>query len=272
MSSSNSPASAIALNVAPARAGITWVKQGIHIFLKQPFALMGLFFMFTAVIILLSLLPFGSMFALILLPALNAGYLKSIMQVTEGILPKPSTLFSTLSNFAQSRRPLLILGLHYFLLIFILKGIIYLFGIGDSSFAKLNSANKDIASLAAVFQSIDVQLSLLTITVMQIPLWVSFWHSPYLVFVHNIPPSKAIFFSFVAFFRNYRAMAVFFLTWLGVFFFSSLVLSVMVFITGTEAIATLLVIPLLAFLVSAFMCSTYFTICDCFLFTNTPDT
>ena len=50
--------SAISLNIVPARTGMAWVKQGIQTFAKQPLALGGLFFMFMALVSLVSMVPF----------------------------------------------------------------------------------------------------------------------------------------------------------------------------------------------------------------------
>ena len=43
------------LNIIPARHGALWVKLGIRTFLRQPLALSGLFFIFMAVLSLLSM-------------------------------------------------------------------------------------------------------------------------------------------------------------------------------------------------------------------------
>jgi hypothetical protein len=45
------------LNIVPARTGITWVKLGVKTFLQAAPGLSGLFFMYMAVLTLMSLLP-----------------------------------------------------------------------------------------------------------------------------------------------------------------------------------------------------------------------
>ena len=42
------------LNVVPARTGLLWVRLGIKAFFKQPLALAGLFFMYMAVVLVIS--------------------------------------------------------------------------------------------------------------------------------------------------------------------------------------------------------------------------
>ena len=45
------------LHLVPALTGITWVKLGVKTFFRQPLALSGLFFMFMAVVSVVSLVP-----------------------------------------------------------------------------------------------------------------------------------------------------------------------------------------------------------------------
>jgi hypothetical protein len=62
------------LHIVPARQGILWVKLGMRTFLRQPLALSGLFFIFMAVMSLLSMVPLiGNVLALALLPGATLG-------------------------------------------------------------------------------------------------------------------------------------------------------------------------------------------------------
>ena len=45
------------LKIVPPRTGIQWVKSGVLTFFRQPLALSGLFFMFVAVMSVVSLVP-----------------------------------------------------------------------------------------------------------------------------------------------------------------------------------------------------------------------
>ncbi len=58
-----------------------------------------------------------------------------------------------------------------------------------------------------------------------LPLSLAFWHAPALVHWHGVPPAKSLFFSFVACFKNFGALFVFGLVWVGVFIGSGIVLS-----------------------------------------------
>ena len=64
------------LQIVPASRGVQWAKLGMRTFLKQPLALVGLFFMFMAMISLLSMVPLlGNVGALILIPGATLGFM-----------------------------------------------------------------------------------------------------------------------------------------------------------------------------------------------------
>ena len=62
------------LNVVPARTGLAWVRLGVRTFLRQPLALSGLFFMYTALVVVVSQLPvLGPLVGGLLVPAATLG-------------------------------------------------------------------------------------------------------------------------------------------------------------------------------------------------------
>jgi len=81
------------LNLVPPRTGLAWAKLGVRIFFKQPLAMSGLFFLFMAVLSVVSLLPFiGSALALALLPAATLGLMAATQQAERGKFPMPTIL------------------------------------------------------------------------------------------------------------------------------------------------------------------------------------
>ena len=78
------------LNIVPARTGSAWVKLGIRTFFKQPLALAGLFFMFMAVMTIVSQVPFiGIPLAMTLLPAATLGLMAATREASDGRFPMP---------------------------------------------------------------------------------------------------------------------------------------------------------------------------------------
>ena len=62
------------LHPVSARTGLLWVREGIKTFWRQPLAMSGLFFLFMAVVSVISVLPLiGTALALALLPAATLG-------------------------------------------------------------------------------------------------------------------------------------------------------------------------------------------------------
>ena len=99
------------LNIVPARHGILWVKQGVRAFIKQPLALIGLFFMFMAVMSIASLLPYvGSVLALMLLPGATLGLMAATKESSQGKFPMPLVLVSAFRAGSQRLRAMLALG------------------------------------------------------------------------------------------------------------------------------------------------------------------
>jgi len=102
------------LHIHPARQGLIWVKQGVRTFFRQPLALSGLFFIFMALMSLLSLVPvLGNALALALLPAATLGLMAATQVVTQGEFPKPMVLLSGFRAGRKELRSMLVLGVHH---------------------------------------------------------------------------------------------------------------------------------------------------------------
>jgi hypothetical protein len=91
-----------------------------------------------------------------------------------------------------------------------------------------------------------------------------FWHAPALVFWHDLPPVKSLFFSIVACFRNFWAFTLFGIMWMGVMVLSVLAVTSIASLMGSPDLAGTLLFPMLMLVASMFFTSLYFTFCDCF--------
>ena len=73
------------LQIVPPRTGIQWVKSGVLTFFRQPLALSGLFFMFVAVMSVVSLLPVvGAVQGLCLIPGATLGLMAASREALNG--------------------------------------------------------------------------------------------------------------------------------------------------------------------------------------------
>ena len=85
------------LQNVPPRRGLQWALMGMRTFWRQPLAMSGLFFLFMALVSLVSMLPvLGGALALVLMPAFTAGLMAATQTASEGQFPMPATLWSAL--------------------------------------------------------------------------------------------------------------------------------------------------------------------------------
>ena len=249
------------LNLVPARQGTQWVKLGIQTFFRQPLALAGLFFMFLAVISVVNLVPVvGNILAMTLLPAATLGLMAAGREATDGKFPMPSIL---LSGFRAGRKELvamLTLGALYALSIVVVLGLSAL--IDGGQFAKLYLGGASMT--AEILKEADFQWAVMFSSALFIPVSLLFWHAPALVHWHGEPPIKSLFFSFVACMRNFGAMTVYSLTWLGVFVLVSIAVSLIAALTGSVELVATLMYPAAMVLAAMFFTSLYFTFRDNF--------
>jgi hypothetical protein len=257
------------LQIVPASTGATWVKLGIATFFKQPLALGGLFFMSLAVSQVLAIVPFiGMVMALIIMPATTLGMMLATIQATQGKFPMPSMLISAFRAGPQRSKAMLKLGCMYaagFMAVYVIVAMIDGGEIANE-IAKTEAITPEIFQLPNFFLTVSVGMGL------YMALSLLFWHAPALVHLHNVPPSKALFFSLIACLRNWAAYTVYGLTWLAVLMLAVMILSTVAALLGLGAAVGFIVFPLILVLTTMFICSIYFTFRDSFLHMESTDT
>ncbi len=251
------------LQIVPARRGIQWVKLGIKTFFRQPLALAGLFFMFLAMMSVLSFLPLiGSVLALTLLPGATLGLMAATREAADGKFPMPLILVTAFRAGRQQLRAMLILGGLYALGFVLVLGLSAL--IDGGKFAKLYLLGGSMS--AELLQDGDFQLAMVTASVLYMPLSLMFWHAPALVHWHGVAPVKSLFFSFVACMRNFWAFTVYGVVWMGVFLVFGITIAALAGVLGSaEAVAATLY-PAAMLMAATFFTSIYFTFVDSFAF------
>ncbi|MDB5912025.1 MAG: putative rane protein [Ramlibacter sp.] len=238
------------LNIVPARTGILWVKLGMQTFLKQPLALTGLFFMYMAAVLVLSVVPVvGQMLAAMLVPAATLGLMAATAEAASGRFPMPTVLLSAFRAGKQRGRAMLVLGVIYMVASLLVTQL-----------GKLLAG----APPAVEPQNPQVDPVMLIVMLLHFPLVVLFWHAPALVHWHGVTPAKSLFFSVVACFRNIGAMLVYGFTWLLVFLIVGFLFSTIGMLLGGVAVARTVMMPTVLLLVTMFSSSLYFTFRDSF--------
>lgn len=220
----------VQLKVVPAAMGLTWFKQGLTTFFKQPLALGGLFFMALVFFQLLSwgLSVFGLLIWVLLTPAVNVGFMAGMADAEHSHFPLPKRLLTAFSKGPSKTKSLLILGGIYIAGLFLLAALAgLLFGNELAAMAKASqealgvSTASPAASQAASAAAAGTAPALTELIpgflwfflALGVPVTLLTWHAPGLVFWYGASPIKAMFFSAVACWRNLGAMLVYFLCW-----------------------------------------------------------
>lgn len=244
------------LNIVPARDGATWAKRGITTFFKQPLALSGLFFMFMALLSIATLVPLiGAALALALLPAATLGLMAATQEASRGKFPMPVILISAFRAGRQQLRAMAVLGALYALGFLALMGISAL--IDGGKFAGLYLFGGQMSE-ELVLQG-DFQIAMWVTLLLYTPLSLLFWHAPALVHWHGVPPVKSLFFSLLACSRNWRAMTVYTLVWLGLFTAAIVVITLVAVLLGNPGFAAVAMFPVALLVMAMFFTSLYFT-------------
>jgi hypothetical protein len=244
------------LNIVPARTGWSWAKSGIQTFMKQPLAMSGLFFMFMAIVSLATLVPFiGTALALGLLPAATLGLMAATKEASTGKFPMPTILISAFRAGQARKQAMIVLGVLYAIGFLAVIGISALFDGGQ--FAKLylvgGKITQELASRG------DFQAAMWVAMALYLPLSLLFWHAPALVHWYGVSPVKSLFFSLMACYKNFGAMTVYGLAWLGVFVAAAVVVSLVAGLIGSPAVAAAALFPVALVIAAMFFTSLFFT-------------
>ncbi len=236
------------LNIVPPRKGLAWVRAGLRTFFRQPLAMSGLFFMYMAAVMVVSVLPLvGTVIGGMLVPGATLGLMAASAEASRGRFPMPSLLLSAFRAGRKELRAMLLLGAIY------AAGSVLASGLATL-----------IMGTPATPQPGEVDPSLLLALVLHVPLFLAFWHAPALVHWHGISPVKSLFFSVVAVLRNFGAHAVYALGWMAVFLGTGTVFGVLGGLVGGPDLARAVMMPVALLLASMFSTSIWFSFHDCF--------
>ena len=212
------------MSAIPAKAGWSWLKQGMNLFRKQPAALTTLLFanvLFSFVIGAVPLL--GQIVAVVLIPSLSMSFMQACLMIDHGQRVTPLVL---LTGF---RKPAVInlckIGMAYLLVTAVLTLIAYL-TLGEGFWKQAASP-----AVPAVLDRSDM-LGVLLIAVLEIATVMALCFASPLAFWQKMPPGKAIFYSFFAVLRSARVFLLMLMAWFGMFITASIVL-LMVFGSGS---------------------------------------
>jgi hypothetical protein len=255
------------LNIVPPRRGLAWVGAGVRLFARQPLAIGGLFFMFMALVSVLSLAPIiGGVLTLMLLPAGTVTMMAASREVLAGRFPMPVLLFDAV-RFGKARSVAMVqLGALYAVAFLAVIAVSALADGGD--FARLYLLGDKVA--LETLEGTRIQVAMLVAMALYAPVSMLFWHSPALVLWHGMSPTKAIFFSTVACLKNTKAYLYFGVGWMVFFTGASVLIGTVAMALGGEALLVYLMMPLALMLASMMFASIYPTFIETFQFEAPP--
>ena len=249
------------LHIVPARQGILWVKLGMRTFFRQPLALTGLFFIFMAVMSVISMVPvIGNVLALALLPGATLGLMVATQEALKGQFPMPSVLIAGFRAGREQLRAMLILGALYALGFL---GVLGLSALADGGkFAQMYLLGGAVGS--EVLQDPAFEAATMVALVFYMPLSLLFWFAPALVYWDKVSPMKSLFFSLVACIRNIGAFTVYSLVWMLAFMVIGLGVVLVAGLSGSGEAVALVLYPTAMVMAAMFFSSIYFTYADSF--------
>jgi len=179
--------------------GWRWLAGGFAIFRRNPPMLSLLVAVYWFTVIFLNLLPFiGAFLASLLIPGLSVGLMQAARNIERG---QPASIQTLYGGLRENTRTLLLLGALY---LGATLGIVGLSALLDGG-ALMRYLQAASHAERAALEDADFTLSALFIALTLTPVLMAWWFAPVLAAWHRQPLGKALFFSFVACWLNWRA-------------------------------------------------------------------
>ena len=247
---------------APAPRGWSWILEGFALWKRNPALLTFLVFGYWLCLLVVAAIPFvGQVLMSLIMPALALGIYNGCKAVGEGRKAGPDIL---LSGFRQNLPELVKIGGIYLIGTFAVLGLTAL--ADDGILAELMLGKRKLDEATA--EDPQLGLSLLIGALGSTPLMMAYWFAPLLAGWGRISAAKAMFFSFVACSRNWRAFLAYALGLMLVVMVPSVLIGVLALVS--PLIGQLLSIALPAVFIPVVFASFYANALDVFG-TITPD-
>ena len=240
----------------PSSRGWAWLREGLQVWRKNPALITFAAFGYLLMLVLVSIFPFiGQLVASLIMPALSVGVLNACRAVDAGRKLGPDVLFS---GFRNNLPALIAIGGIYLVGTLVVLMLVSLVDDGTLMEA-MRGGQIDEASAADA----NFGFTLVVALTLSTPLMMAYWFAPVLAAWWNMPAPKAMFFSFYACLRNWRAFLAYSI---GLLLFGAIVPGLIIGVMGlvSPSLATLASVPLPLVLVPVLFASFYANIRDVF--------
>ncbi len=182
----------------PAGAGLTWLRDALRLYRRQPFAFTSLVILYTIGVSLLAYVPFvGLPLAAVLIPFGTLGLTLAGRDAERGKMPMPNLMVEPFRD-PQQRKALALLGFINAVLVLLLVTLVSLLAADELANWKLVDGRIDSTSAGQNFP----WDAIIAAGVAYLPILMVTWFAPQLVAWHRFPVAKALFFSFFTCWRN----------------------------------------------------------------------
>lgn len=187
----------------PARHGWRWLVEGFRLFRQNHGMLAFLVVSYWLLMALLNIIPWaGTVITTLCIPAFSVSLMNACRSIERGTPLHPRVLFS---GFKSNLPSLLTLGGVYLVASLCILGIAALADDGVLLRLMLAGQRPTEEAIADGGFLLASQIALL----LACPLMMAYWYAPVLAAWHGFSAGKALFFSFVACLRNWRAFLVY---------------------------------------------------------------
>lgn len=235
------------INILPASAGFTWLRDGIRLFGRQPIGLPAMVVVYLMMVLTPALLPvIGIAISGVLAPFATVGLLGACRDVAQGRMPTPLA-FAQPFKPAPARLALLRLGIINAILLLVVATLATLLAPSPPPGTPPPQSLQDLPLAGLLLQ-----------VLLYLPVMAVMWFAPVLAGWHGISAGKAMFGSLVGCWRNFGPMLFFGLAAAVLTFGVSLlaVLLLSAFVASRELLQIVLA-PLALILMSIVQASLY---------------
>jgi hypothetical protein len=189
------------MRVVPGRHGWGWIVAGWQIFRASPGMWTLMVFGYWLLMRIVGQVPAaGTVLIALAMPAFSVSFMAASDTVRRGEPLRPGLLFA---GFLQRPRDVLLLGV-------IFAGcVLALAGLASGLATLLNEPAWTPPRTDEELKQARVPVSTLVAMALVLPVFAAFWFAPVLAAWNAMGPVKSLFFSFFAFWRNWRAMLVY---------------------------------------------------------------
>ena len=233
------------INMLPAGAGFSWLREGMRLFGRQPIGLPAMVVVYLMMLLAPALLPIvGIAISGVLAPFASVGLLTVCRDVAAGRLPTPMA-FAQPFKPTPARAQLLRLGIINAILLLVVATLATLLAPEPPS-----SPPQTLSELP--LDALLMQLLL------YLPVMAVMWFAPVLAGWHTMAPGKAMFGSVVACWRNFGALLIFGVA-AGAFTLAVSVAAVMLLtaVVSSREMLSIVLAPLALILMSIVQASLY---------------